>query len=165
MSHNNTQAIALQPPNTPYLIQPVAIKHLIALQEVCWQDRTLDKSRMYLKHIISAFQRKRGLGVVVMDGERLIGYGQAFTLTKCSEISDLFVHADYRSQGIGTAIIQTLCREMTQQSQLPIEIGVALSNTRALTLYERLGFKEQYHRELNLGYGVETVRYLALTHE
>lgn len=55
------------------------------------------------------------------------------------ELDDLYVFPSYRSRGIGTAVIQKCCAETNQ----PILLYVFQNNTRALALYQKLGFQIQ----------------------
>ncbi|MEO1288676.1 MAG: GNAT family N-acetyltransferase [Chloroflexota bacterium] len=162
MSNSSIQVLALQPPDTPYSIRPVDIQDLHTLHLNFWQERTIDQCRTYLKRVLNASQKEHGLGIVVLDGDTIVAYGQVLSLTRCMEISDLFVQPSYRSQGIGTAMIQYLCTSMLKLSTLPIQIGVALSNPCALALYKHLGFTHKNYLELNLGDGIETVQYLEI---
>ena len=74
--------------------------------------------------------------------------------------SDLVVNARFRGQGIGTAIIQFLTEAAHDLNATMVEIGVALSNTRALALYRRLGFRDRRTIQVDLGQGPEPVLYL-----
>src|SRR5690606_35640545 len=127
----------------------------------CWAHRSITRSQEHLKMIEEAAKKRRGLGIVVekLKSKQIIAYGQIMTLTKCYEISDLIVSEAYRSQGIGTAMIQYLLQTYKKAHSSCIEIGVAASNPRALALYKRLGFKVAYKLELNLGNGREPVIY------
>ena len=55
------------------------------------------------------------------------------------ELDDLYVFPSYRGRGIGTAVIQKCCAETSQ----PVLLYVFLKNTRALALYQKLGFQIQ----------------------
>lgn len=161
---SNTQLPALQPPDISHTIRQVKVSDLIALRQECWAHRSIKSSEEFLKTIKKVRKRERGLGIVVVasNPNQIIAYGQIMMLTKCIEISDLVVAKAYRSQGIGTAMIQYLIRSLPERSSSTIEIGVAETNPRALALYQRLGFKRTYELILNLTNGRETVIYLRL---
>lgn len=102
----------------------------------------------------------RGLGVVVTTNDRhtLIAYGQVTLWLRAAEISDLMVAAPYRSQGIGTTMIQYLVRVARDMHASKVEIGAMMENTRALALYRRLGFID--FKQVVLG--KDRVQYLLL---
>ena len=53
------------------------------------------------------------------------------------ELDDLYVFPEFRNRGIGGAILKKYCAE----SAVPIFLYVFKRNTRAIALYERLGFR------------------------
>ena len=53
------------------------------------------------------------------------------------ELDDLYLFPPFQNQGIGTAVIQKCCASSTE----PILLYVFARNTRAVALYERLGFQ------------------------
>lgn len=62
----------------------------------------------------------------------------------CAEIGINLAHPEYRSKGYGGEIMQLLMRYGFEQFNLNrINLGVMGFNTRALRLYERLGFKRE----------------------
>lgn len=146
--------LALQLPQTDFPIRAVRGTDIEALRADIWSHRTLPRSRNLITRIRDAKRFKRGLGIVVIDtedAERLVGYGQIMYWTKCAEVSDLVVSESYRSQGIGTAIIQYLISHVPRQHIDCIEIGVVQSNTRAAALYRRVGFVHYTTLELHIG--------------
>lgn len=53
------------------------------------------------------------------------------------ELDDLYLFPSFQNQGIGTAVIQKCCASTSE----PILLYVFARNTRAVALYERLGFQ------------------------
>lgn len=161
----STIPIALQTANIPYPIRAVTQADLNALQTDCWAHRSPENNQNTLHIALRAIEKKRGLGIVVEASaidKKIIAYGQYLCLTHYAEISDLTVSEQYRSQGIGTAMIQCLIASIRKTGHNLIEIGVAESNPRALALYEKIGFQISYNLNLNLGNGQGKVIYLRL---
>lgn len=158
--------LALQSPTTDFPIRSVRRTDIDALRFDVWSHRTLSRSRNLITRIMDAKRFKRGLGVVVLDkanDERIIGYGQIMYWTQCAEVSDLVVSESYRSQGIGTAIIQHLIQNVSRRHSDCVEIGVAQSNPRAAYLYRKLGFEYYTTLELQIGGNqAEAVEYLRI---
>lgn len=60
----------------------------------------------------------------------------------------------WRGRGIGTALVRTLLDWAGKHPQLErVELSVLAGNTRALALYERLGFKQEGRRRNAIKYG------------
>jgi len=157
--------LALQHPDPTIPIRPVRLTDVEELHRVCWQDRSQSAVHRLIARTQQFAVQGRGLGVVVMTApgsDKLLGYGQLTAWPRCGEISDLYVDDRYRSRGIGTAMIQYLVRTSRQMLLPAVEIGVALSNPRALALYRRLGFTDDRTVQVDLGSGTESVRYLML---
>lgn len=53
------------------------------------------------------------------------------------EIDDLYIFPEFHSQGIGTAVIEKCCAE----TGTPVMLYVFTRNTKAVSLYRRLGFR------------------------
>ena len=73
----------------------------------------------------------------VLDNGVLVAYYHFHPEEGKMELDDLYVLSeDHRGQGIGTAILEKCFSE----TELPIFLYVFQRNTRAVSLYERLGF-------------------------
>ena len=53
------------------------------------------------------------------------------------ELDDLYIFPEYRNQQIGTKVIEKCLSE----TDLPVYLYVFIKNTKAVALYERLGFR------------------------
>ena len=132
------------------------------LQAACWPEWSLDSVRELLVRAEGIASQGRGLGVVACKGHHILGYGQLTRWPRAAEISDLIVTPAYRGNGVGTAIIVYLIDQARAWHIPGVEIGAALANPRAMSLYERLGFVEDRIIDLDLGYGLEPVMYLSM---
>lgn len=141
-------------------IRPVELSDMDDLRAMCWCDRPNERIVELLQRTQKLRHNRRGLGVVALWENSLCGFGLLTLWPRAAEISDLFVHAAYRNRGAGTQIIHYLTETARMLGVSMIEIGVALSNPRALALYRRLGFVDDRSLEIDLGSGVEPVLYL-----
>lgn len=142
------------------LIRPVRAEDAPNVHRTCWPEQPLDKVLTLLQRAEKLRKGRRGLGVVALRAEEVYGFGMLTLWPRAAEISDLVVNARFRGQGVGTAIIQFLTEAARDLNATVLEIGVALSNTRALALYRRLGFHDYRTIQVDLGQGPEPVLYL-----
>ncbi len=115
-----------------------------------------------LERVLKMAEQGRAIGLVATVNDCAIGYAQLTKWPQVAEISDLIITENLRNRGIGSAMIKYLIEEAGRWNMPAVEIGSALSNTGALTLYKRLGFIENRRLELNLEHGLETVVYLKM---
>ncbi len=161
--HMDKKLLALQSPSALLAIRPVRLADAEALQETCWPERSFASVYQLVLRARQIAVQGRGLGIVAGGEEAALkGYGQLTLWPGCGEISDLVVAVTYRGQGIGTALIQYLVRTAREMHMPCVEIGAALSNPGAVSLYRRLGFEDDHTVWLNLGEGKEPVLYLRL---
>jgi N-acetylglutamate synthase len=148
--------------NANYQLRPVSPQDAEDLQCVCWPERSIEAVRELLERVDSLAARNRGIGIVAYDERGILGYGQMTVWPRTTEISDLIVAPNRRNSGIGTALIRYLVDQVRSLNLSQVEIGVALNNPRALSLYQRLGFQEDRIINLDLGHGPEPVMYLTM---
>jgi ribosomal protein S18 acetylase RimI-like enzyme len=130
------------------------------LRATCWPQRSLESISGLLQRTEKLTLYRRGLGVVAEREGIACGFGMLTLWPRTAEISDLIVGAAYRGQGIGSQIVNYLTEAARSLPTAVVEIGVALSNPRALKLYRRLGFDDHHTVKIDLGNGPETVLYL-----
>lgn len=143
----------------PFTIRPVNSTDMPWLARDCWPDLSMTQVHAYMRRI--AMFQPRMQALIVVNYKGALGYGQVYQRRhQIAEISDLIVNVRHRSQGVGTALIESLSKIAETWPVTWLEIGVAAHNTRAHALYQRLGFVWVYDRAYDLGEGIETVHYL-----
>ena len=159
-----TKPLALEAPSTQIRIRPVQLTDISKLHQRCWPERTRAAIEQLINRAQMMARQGRGLGIVVMGETRddVRSYGQLTMWPRGGEISDLVVIPTHQGQGLGTTMIQYLVRAAREMRAGSVEIGVALSNPRALALYRRLGFVDDHTVMIDLGNGPEAVLYLEL---
>lgn len=60
-------------------------------------------------------------------------------------LNDLYVHADFRGQGIATALINEAKKLVRDREDKGLQLSTAHDNLNAQRLYEALGFKRDTH--------------------
>lgn len=78
--------------------------------------------------------------LILMAGE-IAGWIVEDRTTDGIHIIDIALLPRYRSRGLGTAILMDIGRVATER-RIPVHLSVAVTNTRAYSLYLRLGFVE-----------------------
>lgn len=76
--------------------------------------------------------------LVYLKGEDVIAFVQYVKLYETVEICYIVVDSNYRSLGIGSEFIEYFCRDLDVGK---IVLEVRVSNERAISFYEKNGFK------------------------
>lgn len=82
------------------------------------------------------------MGLVIVDGARVIGCVTAFVHSHQAWVGNLIVHPELRGRGLGTALLEKAIDWISKKS---IETILLTSASRAETLYRRLGFKSLHN--------------------
>jgi len=81
--------------------------------------------------------------VVVLEPEhRVVGYVLYWQIQEDVQINNVALHPDFRGQGLGEAVLRLVLKEVRDNGAALVTLEVRPSNTPALTLYRKLGFKE-----------------------
>jgi ribosomal protein S18 acetylase RimI-like enzyme len=146
------------------LLRTVTLDDVAALHAACWPDQKLADVQLRVHAIVSAAgARERAWGYVATLGGEIVGFGQMTRWGNRGEISNLVVHPDWRSKGVGTTLIRRLMGVARENDLTEVEIGVAESNPRAMALYRKLGFRDDRKLMLDIGSGMEPVRYMMIS--
>ena len=81
--------------------------------------------------------------VVATENKQVIGFS-GFKLQKwnrSAEIIDVFIHPDFRKQGIGTKLIKKLI-QLAKKSKIRVLIAEAPSKNPVFFLYKKCGFRK-----------------------
>jgi ribosomal protein S18 acetylase RimI-like enzyme len=132
------------------------VKFLALLREDAreYLDQTLALMGETWEHFVQIAQQVGQVYGVYRDGQ-LAGYYWIEEREKALHLHGILVKAEFRGQGIGTAILEKLQEEYAGRMEL-IELGVHDSNGRAKALYERMGFVT-VRRVEELGFSVMQV--------
>ena len=108
-------------------------KHLIDSYEDVQSipyDKVLNWVHNKIETNINEYQR------IIYNGE-LAGYYRFYQDGDRMELDDLYVFPDYRNQQIGSRVVDKCLSE----TDLPVYLYVFIKNSKAVALYERLGFR------------------------
>ena len=117
---------------------------------VCRRVREADQSRASGQPLSSEGRMPEWLD----RRRRLVGYLLAIYLFSLehggmmAEIDEFFVLNEKRSLNIGTALLNTVMRTMTQEGITHLQLQLGTQNSRGKRFYERQGFRSTSGRDL-----------------
>lgn len=79
---------------------------------------------------------------VAVVNNKVVGYGGFWWVMFEAEITNIAVHPDFRKQGIAMKILQAMIKKCLETSTTLLHLEVRESNAPALSLYNKLGFKQ-----------------------
>ena len=112
------------------------VPQVAALEQCCFADPWSENS------VASELENPLSLWLVAMDGERLAGYVGSQTVLGESDMMNVAVDGDYRRQGVGKMLIETLVEHLKARGSHCLTLEVRDSNTPARNLYASLGFSQ-----------------------
>lgn len=159
-------------PATIRTAQPADAGAIIAIQEAVTaevhytlaqpDELTLSEEKMRAR--LETYTEKPGwLWLVAEIHNSVIGWlefsNYSYRRTQHAGMLQMWVSEGWRSQGVGTALLETLLEWATENSIIEkVTLAVFHTNTRAIGLYEKLGFEREGYcpRDMKL----ETGEYL-----
>lgn len=98
-----------------------------------------------LHEIATEIDGNQEVHIVAMSGLQLVGTVTVGMLNRRSAcFKQLFVHKRYRSQGIGTALVNRCCDIARKHKCETIGLSLACTNGATEAFYNKLGFKFGY---------------------
>lgn len=116
------------------------LKQIALLEKVCfstpWSEQALTDAHKTGTHFFVAVKDKKVLGYVGISAIIDEGY-----------ITNIAVFPEYRNMGVATALLQKLFEFQKEKGLFFISLEVRESNYNAISLYQKLGFKEEGKRK------------------
>ncbi len=109
---------------------------IAALDKMCF---TLNWSR---ELFASELTNPHAHYILAFLGDELVAYGGIISVAGEGSITNIAVHPDYRHRGIASSILQNLISQTADDHLEFITLEVRESNTNAIKLYEKFGFKK-----------------------
>ena len=117
------------------------VLEVAALEKICFADPWSEMS------IASELQSLWSYWLVAAEDDRVIGYVGSQSSIDEADIMNVAVHPDFRRQGIAEALINRLVADLKERDIHALLLEVRVSNTPAITLYEKLGFSQVGRRK------------------
>lgn len=112
------------------------VPQVAELEKACFSDAWSENS------LRSELDNELALWLVALDGETVAGYIGSQSVLGESDMMNVAVAPAYRRQGIGEALVLTLCRLLAERGNQSLTLEVRASNAPAKAMYEKLGFSQ-----------------------
>lgn len=122
----------------PFTISKLLSSHLegvAELERLCFAEPWSQQS-------LALLLQNANLGVVALNEDGApIGYGGLLTVLDEGQITNIAVHPDHRSKGVGKAILKEIICESKKRGIRDLSLEVRQSNLPAKALYQSHGFE------------------------
>ena len=98
------------------------------------------------KMLVSSFGSENFIGVVAEDEGEIAGYGGITVAVDTADVDNIAVTEPYRHSGVATAVLCELCKLAKDKGASKLFLEVRVSNSPALMLYLKNGFKGVHAR-------------------
>lgn len=112
------------------------VPQIAELERICFSDPWSAQS------IATELDNSLSCWLVAADGEKVVGYVGSQTVLDGSDMMNIAVAPDFRREGLAEALVNALIDCLRQRKSRCLILEVRVSNTPAITLYEKLGFVE-----------------------
>lgn len=110
------------------------------------EEECFPKEPWSYKMLASSFESEAFFGVLAEDGGEVAGYGGITVAADSADVDNIAVTEPYRKSGVGTAILTELCAIAKGKGVKKVFLEVRVSNSVAMGLYLKNGFKGAYAR-------------------
>lgn len=117
------------------------VPQVAALEKECFSDPWSEKS------VASELNNPLSCWLVALEGETVAGYVGSQTVLDGTDMMNIAVRADFRRQGIATALVLALIRRLKEKGSRRLTLEVRASNESAQALYAQLGFAQVGRRK------------------
>lgn len=111
--------------------------HAGAVEVLSQEWWTIEEAEEFLR---AATATPKTFAKVAVRNGTVIGVGTAHHGTDKGWISSIYVHEDWRRQGVGRTVLQSLLADLSSNDLETAFLGVDESNTAAISLYRDEGF-------------------------
>ena len=113
-------------------------EHLTGVAEIELKCFSEPWSEASLKMLIG----ENSFGVVCQTDGTVAAYGGMICVLDEGQITNIATLPEFRRQGLATATLETMLKEASKRELAFVTLEVRESNFSAISLYEKLGFKQ-----------------------
>ena len=112
------------------------VPQVARLEKLCFADPWSEMS------IASELQNLWAYWLVAVQDDMVVGYiGSQSTIDE-TDVMNVAVHPDWRRQGIAAQLIENLIEELKKRGSHALMLEDRASNAPAISLYEKMGFRQ-----------------------
>ncbi len=126
------------------IIRPWKYEDILRISQI--EEECFPREPWTFKMLASSFDSETFFGVIAEDGGEIAGYGGITVAAGSADIDNIAVTEPFRHSGFGTAVLSELCRTAKERGAEKVFLEVRVSNSPALSLYLKNGFKGAYAR-------------------
>ena len=126
------------------IIRPWKYEDILRISKI--EEECFPQEPWNFKMLASSFEADSFIGVLCEDGGEIAGYGGITVAADTADIDNIAVTEEYRHSGVGTAVVNELCKIAKDRGVKKIFLEVRVSNSPAISLYIKCGFKGAYAR-------------------
>ena len=112
------------------------VSQVAALEKLCFSAPWSEKS------VASELSNPLSLWLVAVENDAVVGYIGSQSVEGESDVMNVAVLPQYRRQGIARELITRLVSALKEKGNHCLTLEVRDSNTAAIALYEKLGFRQ-----------------------
>lgn len=116
-------------------LEPRHIGQLAELEKICFASAWSEES------FLSECQNPLAHYIVVLCGEKAVGYAGCWHIAGEGHITNIAVHPDYRRRALGSRLLENMQREAERCGVRLLTLEVRVSNAAAIALYKKFGFE------------------------
>lgn len=117
---------------------------LLAISEL--EKQCFPEEPWSYKTLAASFESPAFFGVLSREGEDISGYGGITVAADSADIENIAVDESYRRCGLGTELLNELIKIAKEKGAKKIFLEVRVSNSAAMLMYLKSGFKGVYAR-------------------
>ena len=117
-------------------MEPEHVAQIAQLERLCFSSPWSEAS------VASELSNPLALWLVALDGDMVAGYIGAQTVVGESDMMNVAVDPQYRRQGVGRMLVETLIQALREQGSACLTLEVRASNDAAIALYHQLEFSQ-----------------------
>lgn len=125
-------------------IRPWKYEDILRISEI--EKECFPREPWTFKMLASSFETEAFFGVIAEDGGEIVGYGGVTVAADTADIDNVAVTESFRRGGAGTAVLAELCRIAKEKGAEKVFLEVRVSNSPAMSMYLKNGFKGAYAR-------------------
>lgn len=126
------------------IIRPWKYEDILTISRM--EEECFPQEPWSYKMLVSSFDSENFLGIVAEDGGEIAGYGGITFAVDTADIDNIAVTEPYRNSGVATGILNELCARAKNKGVQKVFLEVRVSNSPALRLYLKNGFKGVHAR-------------------